>query len=145
MAHRRGCPTACGIYPVSPELADRFLTAGPPGKSCATPFRFYHHRSFSVKDSVLERRFSWLVLRFNWTQIVPYHLTFPLPSPLEPSSGTVPREKTVFFLYQVGIFSIQRKCLWQFDSSLLLFSVTPGPLACFLLPLAHLLIPCRSH
>ena len=105
MAHRRGCPTACGIYPVSPELADRFLTAGPPGKSCATPFRFYHHRSFSVKDSVLERRFSWLVLRFNWTQIVSYHLTFPLPSPLEPSSGTVPRKKKQFSFYSKWAYS----------------------------------------
>ena len=38
-SHGLNCPTACGIFPdqgmeaKSPELAGRFLTAGPPGKS----------------------------------------------------------------------------------------------------------------
>ena len=49
-------------------------------------------RSFSVRDFVLERRVNWLVLRFSRAQTVPHHLIFPLPSPLEPSSGTVPQK-----------------------------------------------------
>ena len=37
MVHQLNCPEACGLFPdqgpVSPALASRFLTTGPPGKS----------------------------------------------------------------------------------------------------------------
>jgi len=45
VVHRLSCPTACGIFldqgvePVPPALAGKFLTTGPPGKSC--PFILY--------------------------------------------------------------------------------------------------------
>ena len=34
VTHGLHCPSACGIKPMSPALAGRLLSIGPPGKTC---------------------------------------------------------------------------------------------------------------
>ena len=61
MAHRLSCPMACGILvpqsefePESPALEERFLTTGPPRKSCfkKTKIFFFFLRSSCAKENL---------------------------------------------------------------------------------------------
>ena len=73
MAHRLSCPMACGILvpqsefePESPALEERFLTTGPPRKSCFKKtkiiFFFFEEQLCKGKSGF------WLQERGKWLQ-----------------------------------------------------------------------------
>ena len=63
VGHRLSCPTARGILvsrpgiePVSPALAGRFLTTGPPGKSLNRDLTEFMEKEMAAHSSVLAWR-----------------------------------------------------------------------------------------
>ena len=71
VAHRLSCPATCGILvpgsgiePVSPALAGRFLTIGPPGKSQYTDFWFRLFGLFLHYFLSCTIKFKWLLREF---------------------------------------------------------------------------------